>query len=108
MTESALYFSVIASNRRLSVCPLPQRMRIGLNRSAIVKKNTERNWKDKTKFSVAYREDLYDYAHYALNRRKWAHESENTFARSYSSNPRECQKNAQLFELSAVGVWEGN
>lgn len=44
-------------------------------------KITERNWKDKTKFSVAYRKDLQDYTQYAINRRKWAHESENTFAR---------------------------
>ncbi len=65
--------------------------------SAIVNKITEQNWKDKTKLSVAYRRDLQEYTEYALNRRKWAHESNNEFAKLLLQPY--FQENAQLFNV---------
>ena len=65
--------------------------------SAIVNKITEQNWKDKTKLSVSYRKDLEDYTHYAVQRRKWAHESENAFAKLLLAPY--FQDNSQVFNV---------
>ena len=65
--------------------------------SAIVNKITEQNWKDKTKLPVAYRKDLEEYTNHALKRRKWAHESENAFAKLLLTPY--FQENSQFFNV---------